>query len=124
MSLSRRSFVQTVGAGAAGWWISSRGQEGLAFAQGIQPLAGPPPSVILSSNENPLGCHPDVLAAVKGSFAEAGRYPFATLEEVTRLIAKKHGVSVATLRAANRLGKSSLVRAGQTLKVPVPSNEA
>jgi histidinol-phosphate aminotransferase len=93
MSLSRRSFVQTVGVGAAGLWISSRGQEGLAFAQGIQPLQGPAPSVILSSNENPLGCHADVLAAVKGSFAEAGRYPFATIDEVTRLIAKRHGVA-------------------------------
>jgi histidinol-phosphate aminotransferase len=93
MSLSRRSFVQAAGIGAAGLWISSRGQEALAFAQGIQPLAGPPPSVILSSNENPLGCHPDVLAAVKRSFAEAGRYPFATIDEVTALIARRHGVA-------------------------------
>ena len=30
---------------------------------------------------------------MKGSFAEAGRYPFATVDEVTALIAKKHGVA-------------------------------
>ena len=46
--------------------------------------------MILSSNENPLGCHKDVLAAVKGAMTEAGRYPSA--EEVTQLVAKKHNV--------------------------------
>ena len=97
MSLSRRSFVQTLGVGAAGAWIGSRGREGSLFgsdlyAQGIQPVQGPAPSVILSSNENPLGCHKDVLAGVRGSFTEAGRYPFATVEEVSELIARKHKV--------------------------------
>jgi histidinol-phosphate aminotransferase len=98
MSLSRRSFVQTLGVGAAGAWIGARGREGSLFgsdlyAQGIQPVQGPAPSVILSSNENPLGCHKDVLAGVRGSFTEAGRYPFATADEVTELIARKHKVN-------------------------------
>ena len=48
MSLSRRSFVQTLGVGATGLWISSRGREGSLFAQGLQPVQGaqarqPPP---------------------------------------------------------------------------------
>lgn len=92
MSLSRRSFVQTLGVGAAGMWIGSRGREGSLF--GSEPLfaQGPAPSVILSSNENPLGCHADVLAGVRRSFTEAGRYPFATIAEVSDLVAKKHGV--------------------------------
>ena len=93
MSLSRRSFVQTLGVGATGAWIASRGREGSLFAQGIQPIQGPPPKIILSSNENPLGCNRDVLAAISGAaFPEAGRYPFATAEEVSEIIAKKHGV--------------------------------
>lgn len=97
MSLSRRSFVRTLGAGAAATWVASRGREGSLFEplfaeQGIQPTAGPAPSIILSSNENPLGCHKDVLAAVRGAFGEAGRYPFATAEQVSQLIAKKYGV--------------------------------
>jgi histidinol-phosphate aminotransferase len=92
MSLSRRSFVQTLGAGAAGAWVASRGREASLFAQGIQPTQGPAPSIILSSNENPLGCHKDVLAAVRGAFGEAGRYPFATADEVAELVARKHGV--------------------------------
>ena len=92
MSLSRRSFVHTMGAGAAGLWIAGRGREGSLFGGERLLAQGPTPSVILSSNENPLGCHKDVLAAVKGAMAEAGRYPFATAEEVTELVAKKHNV--------------------------------
>src|SRR6476619_7890346 len=93
MSLSRRSFVQTLGVGATGLWITSRGREGSLFAQANQPLAGGPPSIILSSNENPLGTHKDVLAAIRGAaFPEAGRYPGAIFVEVMDLLAKKHGV--------------------------------
>jgi histidinol-phosphate aminotransferase len=93
MSLSRRSFVQTLGVGATGLWVTARGREASLFAQGIQPLQGPPPSIILSSNENPLGCHKDVLAAIRtAAFPEAGRYPFPPAEEVAELIARKHGV--------------------------------
>jgi len=98
MSLSRRSFVQTLSAGAAGAWVASRGREGSLFgesawAQGLQPAPGPVPSIILSSNENPLGTNKEVLAAVRAAaFPEAGRYPFATADEVTALVAKKHGV--------------------------------
>jgi len=92
MSLSRRSFVHTVGAGAAGLWISSRGREAGLFESEPLFAQGPSPSIIISSNENPLGCHPDVLAGVRRSFTEAGRYPFATADEVSEMVAKKHGV--------------------------------
>lgn len=93
MSLSRRSFVRTLGAGATGAWIAARGHEASLFAQGIQPLTGPAPSIILSSNENPLGCHKDVLSAIQSAaFPEAGRYPNASIFEVMELIARKHGV--------------------------------
>jgi histidinol-phosphate aminotransferase len=93
MSLSRRSFVHTLGAGAAGLWVGARGREGSLFGGETLLAQGPTPSVILSSNENPLGCHRDVLAAVRGAMTEAGRYPFATAEEVTNLIARKHNVT-------------------------------
>ncbi len=92
MALSRRTFVHTMGAGAAGLWVGSRGREGSLF--GGEPLLaqGARPLMILSSNENPLGCHPEVLSAVRGALSEAGRYAFATAEEVTALVAKKHNV--------------------------------
>ncbi|MEO8677511.1 MAG: aminotransferase class I/II-fold pyridoxal phosphate-dependent enzyme [Vicinamibacterales bacterium] len=97
MSLSRRSFVRTVGAGAAATWVASRGREGSRF--GAESLLAqerdikPGNAIILSSNENPLGTHKDVLAAIRSAaFPEAGRYPFATADEVTALLARKNGV--------------------------------
>jgi histidinol-phosphate aminotransferase len=91
MSLSRRSFVHTLGAGAAGLWVGARGREGSLFGEALL-AQGQTPSVILSSNENPLGCHRDVLASVRAAMTEAGRYPFADAFEVTELVAKKHNV--------------------------------
>jgi|NOAtaT_7_FD_contig_31_3883170_length_2649_multi_4_in_0_out_0_2 histidinol-phosphate aminotransferase len=92
MSLSRRSFVQTLGVGAAGMWIGARGREGSLFGSEAVLAQGAPSPIILSSNENPLGCHPDVLAGVRGSFAEGGRYNYAAVDEITAMLAKKHGV--------------------------------
>lgn len=126
MSLSRRSFVHTVGAGAAGLWVGARGREGSLFSTEALLAQGAGPNIIVSSNENPLGCHPDVLAAVKGSFAEAGRYPFATAAEVAQIIAKKHGVkpenvllgsgSTQILRTATHVFTSKT--AGLTATIP------
>lgn len=91
MSFSRRSFVHTVGAGTAGLFIAGRGREGALFGQETL-LAQARRAILISSNENPLGCHPDVLAAVTGSMGEAGRYAFATADQVTALVAKRHNV--------------------------------
>jgi histidinol-phosphate aminotransferase len=93
MSFSRRSFVHTVGAGAAGFWIAGHGREGALAVGDTLHAQGAAPSLLLSSNENPLGCHPDVLAAVRGCMGEAGRYAFATAADVTALVAKAHHVA-------------------------------
>lgn len=96
MSLSRRRFVQTVGAGAAGMWVAGRGREAgilefveRAHAQGQSPI-------ILASNENPLGPGTAVLDAIRSGFGELGRYMNAggTTTEVAELIAQKHGVKL------------------------------
>jgi histidinol-phosphate aminotransferase len=92
MSLSRRSFVQTMGAGAAGLWIGSRGREASLFGLERLEAQGAASPMILASNENPMGCHKDVIAAVRASFGEAGRYQFANADEVAELVAKKHGI--------------------------------
>ncbi len=92
MSLSRRSFVHTVGAGAAGLWIGGRGREGSLFGGETLFAQGTAPSIIVSSNENPLGCHQDVLSAVKACMTDAGRYAFAAADEVRGIVAKKHNV--------------------------------
>jgi len=95
MSLSRRSFVQTLGAGAAGAWIGGRGREGGRFSLEALDAAeqnARAPRLILSSNENPLGTPKPVLDAVRAAFTRVGRYPMGDLDSLSELIAKKHGV--------------------------------
>ncbi|MGQ0735002.1 MAG: pyridoxal phosphate-dependent aminotransferase [Acidobacteriota bacterium] len=93
MSLSRRRFVQTVSAGAAGFWVAGRGREAGLFDLGFESLhAQTSAPMILASNENPLGPGRTVLDAVRAGFGEIGRYQFATTGEVAELIAKKHGI--------------------------------
>ena len=98
MSLSRRTFVQTLGLGAAGAitgsFIGSRGREASLF--GMEPLYAAGNPIILGSNENPTGPGQAVLDAIKAAFgptgATPGRYPFATEWTLTEAIAKKFGV--------------------------------
>ena len=97
MSLSRRSFVQTLGAGAAGAWIGGRGLEGARFSlqalEAAEQASGIGARLILSSNENPLGTPKPVLDAVRASLTRTGgRYPVAELDALSELIAQKHGV--------------------------------
>jgi histidinol-phosphate aminotransferase len=95
MMLSRRRFVRTVGAGAAGaWaggWIGARGREASLFSldQPLQAEGGP---IILASNENPLGPGKAVLEAVRGAFGAAGRYPFGKAGDVVKAVAEHHKV--------------------------------
>jgi histidinol-phosphate aminotransferase len=91
MSLSRRRFVQTVGAGAAGVWIAGRGREAGLFDLAEPAYAADTP-IILASNENPMGTPKAVLDAVRAGFGEIGRYQFATTAEVQELVARVHGV--------------------------------
>lgn len=93
MTLSRRRFVQTLGVGAAGAWIGSRGREASLFSL-EQPVSAAEKMIILSSNENPLGPGQAVLNAVKGSYGKAGRYPFATANDVAKAIAERQKVKL------------------------------
>ncbi len=111
MSLSRRSFVQTLGAGAAGAWIGGRGREAGQFSlesleAAEQNAAGS--RLILSSNENPAGPGKAVLDAVRGVFTDAGRYPFAKVDEIAELIARKHGVKSENVLVGS--GSTQLLR--------------
>ncbi len=79
--LTRRKFVQTVGAGTAGVfgtaWIGARGREDAVWnLLGTTPAAqAAASSIILSSNENPLGPGKTVLDAVHAAFGPAGAQP-------------------------------------------------
>jgi histidinol-phosphate aminotransferase len=92
MSLSRRRFVQTVGAGAAGLWVAGRGREAGLFDLSERAFAADTSPIILASNENPLGTPKAVLDAVRAGFTEIGRYQFATAAEIVDMIAKDKGV--------------------------------
>ncbi|HUL75583.1 MAG TPA: aminotransferase class I/II-fold pyridoxal phosphate-dependent enzyme [Vicinamibacterales bacterium] len=78
--LTRRRFVQAVGAGAAGAyassWIGARGRENSlwnAFEPTLQAIE--PGVICLSSNENPTGPGTTVLDAVKKAFGPTGAAP-------------------------------------------------
>ncbi len=92
MSLSRRRFVQTVGAGAAGLWVAGRGREAGLFDLSERAFAADTSPIILASNENPMGTPKAVLDAVRAGFGEIGRYQFATTAEIVDMIAKDKGV--------------------------------
>jgi len=76
MALSRRGFVHTVGVGAAAAWIGARGRENGIWSAIEAPLgAVEPGTIVLSSNENPLGPGKTVMKAVRAAFGEGGRAP-------------------------------------------------
>lgn len=73
--LTRRSFVHTLGLGAAAC-IGARGRENALWSAFEQPVEALEPGVIcLSSNENPLGPGPAVLDAIKAAFGPSGATP-------------------------------------------------
>ncbi|HVA57649.1 MAG: aminotransferase class I/II-fold pyridoxal phosphate-dependent enzyme [Gemmatimonadaceae bacterium] len=107
MSLSRRAFLASVGAGSAGVMlrpiISARGAEAL-LALG-RPEPGDPPAwsvppaslVRIDSNENPNGPGDRVFAAVRDSFGVANRYPRGEERAALDAIAAARGVKVENL---------------------------
>src|SRR5262245_10030604 len=89
MSVTRRGFLQGLGAGrnrSAAEFMAARGHEELVAEamqarQGGRAMQRPnlPPGVEairISSNENPLGPGKAAIDAILGKFPEANRYPF------------------------------------------------
>ena len=93
--LTRRSFVHTLGIGAAAY-IGARGRENAIWSAFEQPLEALEKGVIcLSSNENPLGPGPAVLDAIKAAFGPAGATPgrySGSSRDLIDAIAKRLGV--------------------------------
>ncbi len=100
MPLTRRGFVQTLGIGTAGAltssWISARGRENSLWSAFEPTLhAVEPGTIVISSNENPMGPGKVVMKAVKDAFGEGGRAPgrySGSAGDLTDAIAKKLGV--------------------------------
>src|SRR5215213_8764575 len=93
--LTRRSFVHTLGIGAAAY-IGARGRENAVWSAFEPSLGAIERGVIcLSSNENPLGPGPAVLDAVKTAFGPAGATPgrySGSARDLIDALAKRLGV--------------------------------
>jgi histidinol-phosphate aminotransferase len=102
--LTRRRFVQSVGAGAAGIaagsWVGARGRENSLWDLEAGLQAVEPGMICLSSNENPVGPGQKVLDAVRTAFGPAGatpgRYSNAS-GALIEAIAKKFNVTTANV---------------------------
>lgn len=114
-SVSRRSFVASMGLGAA--YISARGHEAwastLTAGDTSERFVAPQThDIILSSNENPLGPGEYVLDAVRGILgpdgAGAARYNFAQVSETRAAVAAAHGVAEGNIRLGT--GSSEILR--------------
>jgi histidinol-phosphate aminotransferase len=100
MALTRRSFVRTVGIGAAGAltssYIGARGRENFIWSALDMPLhAVEPGMIVISSNENPMGPGPKVLEAVRAAFGADGSRPgrySGSARDLIDVLAKKHAV--------------------------------
>ncbi|MEO8337127.1 MAG: aminotransferase class I/II-fold pyridoxal phosphate-dependent enzyme [bacterium] len=139
MTVSRRSFIATVGAGSAGIlalpFIEWRGYENL-HAQGVPSrradrlLAAQPGMTRIDSNENPNGPGEHVFAAIRDHLTESNRYPVRSEDDLIHIIAQKHGVNPENVILG--CGSGELLRAavhGFTAKdrgllVPEPTFEA
>ena len=100
MAITRRTFVRAAGIGAAGAFtssfISARGRENAIWSSLDQPLhAEQLETIIISSNENPMGPGPKVLDAIRAAFgadgSRPGRYSPSSRDLIDAL-ATKHGV--------------------------------
>jgi len=93
--LTRRSFVHTVGIGAAAY-IGARGRENSLWAAFEPTLEAVEPGLIcLASNENPTGPGKTVLEAVHSAFGPAGARPGrydSSASGLIEAIAAKQGV--------------------------------
>jgi histidinol-phosphate aminotransferase len=64
-------------------------------------------AVKLSSNENPRPPHPKIIAAVVAALGESNRYPVSGSPELTRALARRHGVSPEQVVVGN--GSNELI---------------
>ncbi len=95
MSLSRRSFLTSVGAGtaAAALQIPFIGAS-IAVARTTSTSRSGKTGVRLDSNENAYGLAPRVKQAIQEAIGQAHRYPDAARREFSELVAQKHRVSI------------------------------
>jgi histidinol-phosphate aminotransferase len=140
MSVSRRSFVAALGAGATGLiaspLITWRGREELFAFQGQDArradrlIASKPGMIRIDSNENPNGPGPRALDAIASRLHLSNRYPVKEEDDLVSAIAKVHGVKPENVILG--CGSGELLRAAvyaftspsRALVAPEPTFEA
>jgi histidinol-phosphate aminotransferase len=140
MSVSRRSFVAALGAGATGLiaspLITWRGHEDLFAFQGQDArradrlLASRPGMIRIDSNENPNGPGRRALDAITSRLNMSNRYPVKEEDDLVSAIARVHGVKPENVILG--CGSGELLRAAvyaftspsRALVAPEPTFEA
>jgi histidinol-phosphate aminotransferase len=89
-SSSRRSFLRTLGAGAAATAFPAA--SGLVSWAGNPPPSSGPEPILLNRNENAYGASRRAAAAMREAMADANRYPRAACEQLCDQIARLHAV--------------------------------
>ena len=101
MSLSRRGFLSSLGAGGAGVLaaplINWRGHEvmlaqGAASRRADRLLAAQPGMIRIDSNENPNGPGERVFEVIRRHLSESNRYPVKSEDDLAAAIAKTHKI--------------------------------
>jgi histidinol-phosphate aminotransferase len=105
-SLSRRGFVQILGAGVA---TAALRPDLTALAGTVKPAPPTTGNVVrLSSNENPYGPSPAAFDAMREAFGLAWRYPDEQVDALVADLAKLHGVGSDHILAGD--GSSEILK--------------
>src|SRR4051812_22993913 len=108
-SLSRRGFVQILGAGAAAAVLRPDLTALAGAAKTAKPVANTVDTVVrLSSNENPYGPSPAAFDAMREAFGLAWRYPDEQVDALAADLAKLHGVDADHVLAGD--GSSEILK--------------
>lgn len=106
MSVNRRGFLASIGAGAAGTALLP----GLDVAWAASPGVARQDTglVRLDKNENPAGPFPSARRAIAEAMSEAGRYPGNAAAALTQAVARSHGI--ASDRVVLGCGSSEILK--------------
>jgi len=127
-SLSRRRFVQSVGAALGAVLVAPKLSSSLADAR--QPIGVPDDVIQLNSNENPYGPFPSARQAMTRSQSVAARYPDALETRMVEAIAKHHGVQPENVVLGCgsgeilRIADMAFLSGGKSVVVAEPTFEA
>jgi histidinol-phosphate aminotransferase len=129
MSLSRRSFLGTLGLGATAAAAAFRGLEPIALGEPSR-ASTPGGPILLNANENAYGMFPSVEKAAAEGLRLANRYPFKIYNDVVERIAAYNKVSSRQVLLGNgstevlAMASRAFTGPGRKLIAAVPTFES